>query len=232
MAMKSRAMLSDPTLLDIECAAIADIETYYDDSEPIEPPSNYVKDEAKANYIARETVRRKQAFIDRAALDPDLCRIVALGSWHSVQAHPCLWVCHDERGERDILSAFWDCYAYGEVLCGFNIRSYDLPVIYRRSLYLGVPTKPIERDRYRSTHVIDLFEQLNEGRKHQMHSLDWYHKRMGCPPVADTITGADVPACVARGDWDAVRAHLLADLVRVRDVARRMGVLTQEAVHA
>jgi len=223
---------SDPTLIDLECTAIEGIESYYDDSEPIEAPSNYVKPDAIANYIARETVRRKQAFIERAALDPDLCRIVMLGYWPPTQTHPCLQACETEREEYFCLRGFWESYHAGEVLCGFNIRAYDLAVIYRRSLYLGVPVKPIERDRYRSTHVIDLFEQLNEGRKHQMHSLDWYHKRLGCPPVADTITGADVPACVARGDWEAIRAHLLADLVRVRDVARRMGVLAKEEVVA
>jgi hypothetical protein len=222
----------DPTLIDLEATAIEGIESYYDDSEPIEAPANYVKPDAIANYIARETVRRKQAFIDRAALDPDLCRIVYLGVWYPQHTTPCLFPCRDEHDERMHLANFWEDYSQGEVLCGFNIRSYDLPVIYRRSLYLGVPVKPIDRDRYRSTHVIDLFEQLNEGRKHQMHSLDWYHKRLGCPPVADTITGADVPACVARGDWEAVRAHLLGDLVRTRDVARRMGVLAGEAVTA
>lgn len=223
---------SDPTLIDLECAAIEGIESYYDDSEPIEAPANYKDPEKIAAYIKDATVRRKQAFIDRAALDPDLCRIVYLGMWWPDQAHPGLLACHTEAIERAALKLFWDSYKTGEVLCGFNVRSYDLPVIYRRSLYLGVPVKPIERDRYRSTHVIDLFEQLNEGRKHQMHSLDWYHKRLGCPPVADTITGADVPACVARGEWDKVRAHLLGDLVRIRDVARRMGVLAGEAVTA
>jgi hypothetical protein len=218
----------DPTLIDLEATAIEGIESYYDDSEPIEAPANYVKPDAIANYIARETVRRKQAFIERAALDPDLCRIVYLGVWHPSFPHPMLWECRDDEEEIIALQFFWDTYQPGMALCGFGVRGYDIPVILRRSLYLGVPVKPIERDRYRSTHVIDLFEQLNEGRKHQMHSLDWYHKRLGCPPVADTITGADVPACVARGEWDAVRQHLLCDLLRVRDVARRMGVLAAE----
>jgi hypothetical protein len=224
--------MSDPTLIDLEATALADIEKYYDDSEPIEAPGNYTKPDAIANYIARETVRRKQAFIDRAALDLDLCRIVYLGMWSPLDAHPMLWECRDEAEEAVALRFFWSIYRFGMVLCGFGVRAYDIPVILRRSLYLGVPVKPLDRDRYRSTHVIDLFEQLNEGRKHQMHSLDWYHRRMNCPPVADTITGADVPACVARGDWEAVRAHLLADLVRVRDVARRMGIMSRESVGA
>lgn len=222
----------DPTLLDLECTAITGIESYYDDSEPIEAPSNY-KDPIKiGGYIARESVRRQEAFIDRAALDPDLCRIVMLGIWPPHYEHPSILECIDEAGETFALQMFWDMYHAGEVLCGFGVRAYDLPVIYRRSLYLGVPTKPIERDRYRSTHVLDVFEQLNEGRKHQMHSLDWYHKRLGCPAVADSITGADVPGCVARGECDVIRQHLLSDLVRVRDVARRMGILTSGGVTA
>lgn len=223
-------MNNDPTLIDIEATAIADIESYYDDSEPIEAPANYKDPEKIAAYIKDATVRRKQAFIERAALDPDLCRIVYLGVWDMRFGHPLLTPAKDEYEERLALEYFWQGYQPGMVLCGFGVRAYDIPVILRRSLYLGVPVKPLDRDRYRSTHVIDLFEQLNEGRKHQMHSLDWYHRRLGCPPVADTITGADVPACVARGEWDAVRQHLLCDLLRVRDVARRMGVLAAEGV--
>src|SRR5882724_10402706 len=99
-AMRSPRMLSDPTLLDIECTAIADIESYYDDSEPIEAPSNY-KDPIKiAEYIARESVRRQEAFIDRAALDPDLCRIVYLGVWDPRFEHPALTPARDECEER------------------------------------------------------------------------------------------------------------------------------------
>lgn len=216
-----------PTLIDLECAGLEGVEQYYDDSEPIEAPSNYVKDEAKANYIARETVRRREQFIKQAALDPDLCRIVCLGVWPPRYEHPCILECHDESMEVFALDTFWGMFHHGEVLCGYNIRSYDIPVLLRRSLYLGVETKPIDRDRYRSQQIIDLFELLNEGRKHQMHSLDWYCRRMQIPcGIEDTITGADVPGCVARGEWDRIRAHLLADLCKIRGLAQRVGVMS------
>lgn len=224
---------SDPTYLDLETSGLADVEQYYDDSEPIEAPSNYVKPEAIENYIARETVRRKQAFIDKAALDPDLCRIVYLGAWWPGQAGACLLPCKTERDETRALKDFWQGYAANSVLCGFGIRLLDLPVLYRRSLYLGVEPKPIDRDRYRSTCVLDLFEVLNEGRKHQMHSLDWYCTRFGIPcDIEDAITGADVPGCVSRGEWDVVRSHLLADLTKVRGLAQRIGVAQRETAAA
>jgi hypothetical protein len=213
----------EPTYLDLECCAINNVLDYYDDSDPITAPSNYVKPEAIAAYIERETPRRKQAFVERAALDPDLCRIIYLGVWPAGAAHPIQAICRDEDEERWALQDFWRGYHSGEVLCGFGIRMYDLPVLYRRSLYLGVPTIAIDRDRYRSTCVLDLFEQLNEGRKNQMHSLVWYCERFGVScDVDDPIDGKDVPACVERGDWDKVRAHLLADLVRTRGLARRV----------
>jgi len=220
---------SEPTFLDLETAAVEGVEQYYDDSEPIEAPSNYVKPEAIENYIARERVRRKQAFIEKAALDPDLCCIAYLGFSMPDSPHLALIPCRSEQEECDALTEFWCGYQPGEVLCGFNIRAFDLPVLYRRSLYLGVEPKPIDRDRYRSTCVLDLFEMLNEGRKHQMHSLDWYCNRFGIPcDIVDTITGADVPDCVANGEWDKVQAHLLADLCKVRGLAQRIGIARRE----
>jgi Predicted 3'-5' exonuclease related to the exonuclease domain of PolB len=213
----------DATILDLECCAIDNVLEYYDDSEPITAPANYVKAEAIAAYIERETPRRRQAFVERAALDPDLCRIVYAGVWYPTQDAPCMWPCRDEQDEAAALRLIWDNYQPGEVLGGFGIRAYDLPVLYRRSLYLGVTPKHIDRDRYRSTCVLDLFELLNEGRKNQMHSLTWYCERFGVPcDIEDLIDGKDVPACVARGEWDLVRAHLLADLVRTRGLARRV----------
>lgn len=224
---------SEPTYLDLETSGIEGVELYYDDSEPIEAPSNYKNPDVIADYIKRETVRRKQAFIDRAALDIDLARIVYLGVWWPTQNTPCLFPCLTESDERNALETFWCTYEPGEVLCGFGIRNLDIPMLYRRSLYLGVETKHIERDRYRSTCIDDLFERLNEGRKHQMHSLDWYCKRLGIPcDIVDDITGADVPGCVARGEWNRVRAHLLADLVKVKGLAQRLGVAQREAMTA
>jgi hypothetical protein len=215
----------EPTYLDLETAALDHVAEFYDDAEAIVPPANYVNPDVIAAYLARETVRRQQAFIEKAALDPDLCRIVYLGVWHSGQTMVCLWPCKTASEEAEQLAAFWDGYQPGEVFCGFNIRAFDLAVLCRRSLYLGVPTKPLERDRYRSPCVLDLFEILNEGRKRQRHSLDWYCTRFGIScEIKDTITGAEVPGCVARGEWDKVRAHLLADLIKVRRLAQRIGV--------
>lgn len=219
----------DATILDLETVPLANAMDYFDEREldDVAAPSNY-KDPIKIEaYIAAEKDRRRQSHLDRASLDPDLCRIAALGVWLPQQAHPCLWLCADDDADDDAeaeaLAAFWTGYRTGEVLGGYNIRAFDLPVLYRRSLYLGVPAKVIDRDRYRSTCVLDLFELLTENRKDRMRSLTFYCKRFGIVcNIDDPIDGKDVPACVARGDWESVRSHLLADLVRTRGLARRV----------
>jgi hypothetical protein len=61
--------MSNYLVLDIATAPLEDAGDYLTD--PIEAPANY-KDEAKiAAYIANA----RQAKLDKAALDPDLCRI-------------------------------------------------------------------------------------------------------------------------------------------------------------
>lgn len=218
----------DPIYLDTELCAIDGVMAYYDEAAEaeIEAPSNYKDPEKIAAYIAREKANRRAQHVNKAALDPDLCRIAYLGVWWPQFNHPMLVPCANEHEEREALEQWWDGYGEGEMVCGFNVRPFDLSIIYRRSLYLGVRTKHIDRDRYRATCVIDLFELLNEGRKDRMRSLAWYLKRFGLDTgLHDDIDGAQVPALVALNTpeaWEKVRLHLLCDLVGTRLLARRV----------
>lgn len=216
-------MSSEPLYLDVECVPIDDAMTYYDEAAEadIEAPKHYGA-EAAARYIEREKAHRRVQHLKKAALDPDLCRIVILGAWWPGEPHPTIWTCETEQDEHDVLVEFWELYQFGQVVCGFNIRPYDLAVIYRRSLYLQVKTKNIDRDRYRSTCVLDLFEVLNEGRKDKMRSMNWYCKRMGLYVPQDDVDGADIAALVAAGEWDKARHHNYADLMKVRALAKRV----------
>jgi hypothetical protein len=220
-------MMRDPIYLDAEMTAIDGVMAYYDEAAEadIEPPKHY-GEEAAARYIEREKAHRRAQHVNKAALDMDLCRIAYLGVWWPQFDHPMLVPCPTESDERAALEEWWDGYGEGETVCGFNVRPFDLPIIYRRSLYLGVRTKHIDRDRYRATCVLDLFELLNEGRKDRMRSLAWYLKRFGLDTgLHDDIDGAQVPALVAQNTleaWDKVRRHLLNDLVGTRLLARRV----------
>lgn len=204
---------------------IADIETValpgaVDYLEPVEAPANY-KDPIKIAAYIEEATRRQ---LDKCALDPDLCRIVAIGY-------------EDADGRGDVLTAnttpemvmlqeFWLAASSQPGVLGFNILDFDLPVLIRRSQYLGLqpPAVLVNLDRYRSPHV-DLMQRLIFNGRMPMRSLDFYCKRFGID-VPDPYSGKDIDALVSSGDWSAVRSHCRSDMVKTRALAERLGLLS------
>jgi|SRR6185436_5221110 len=219
-------------ILDIEAVAIADVETYL---EPVSAPSNYKDPDKIAAYIVEETKRR----IDKAALDIDLARIVTIGyklvtfgshdgeEPESEEAHVML--CRDEIQEMTNLGILWDTfwrvYIPGNTIAvTFSGLSYDLPLLLRRSLYLGVKSPRLQLDRFKHQDVIDLMQILSLDGRLTWHSLKFYAQRFGIQ-VDDELTGADIGAAVTAGDWAAVEKHCAADVQTTYLLAKRMGVL-------
>jgi len=209
-------------VIDVETVAIPDVATYL---EPVSAPSNY-KDEAKiAAYIAEETKRQT----DKAALDIDLARIVCLGFQLAGDEVPQTLLMKDELQETEMLGRFWDTFwkVYvpgGTVAVTFNGLGYDLPLLLRRSLYLGVTAPKLQLDRFRHPDAIDLMQILCLDGRLKMHGLQFYANRFKIP-VEQDITGADIGAAVAAGDWAAVERHCAADVQTTYLLAKRMGVL-------
>lgn len=205
---------------------ILDIETYALDgaAEFIEEPtapSNY-KDATKIEaYIADA----KAKAVSRCALDPDLCRIVCIGNTpdHGNSVHVMIGLRHQD--EADMLNLLWKQVAVDPVLIGFNLLSFDLPVLIRRSQYLGVDVPPIvgNLDKYRTPHI-DLMERLSFNGKIKAHSLGFYCKRFGIT-VPDTTNGADIDAMVKADDWAGIEAHCRADVRKTRLLAERLGLV-------
>ena len=207
---------------------LLDLETYALDAaaqfiEPPTAPANY-RDEAK---ILAYVVERTRELIDRCALDPDLCRIVAIGMDGRDFAEPCVHLCKDEGEERKALAVAWGMIRHQPVV-GFNILSFDLPVMIRRSQYLGLAYPTINLDRYRTNHV-DLMERLSFNGKIKAHSLDFYARRFDFG-IQDAVTAKDVDALVAAGNWEAVQSHCLADLQRTRRLAEQLGIFSATEV--
>lgn len=208
---------------------VFDLETYPIDGakdylEPVSAPSNYVKPEAIANYVAKESANQ----VGKCALDPDLCRVVALGAYRSDED----WsvdLAITEDAERDLLLNFWDAlgpYPYPKLI-GFNVLGFDLPVLIRRSQYLGIPTKPIALGRFKHPDVDDLMKLLDFDGAIKTHSLKFYARRFGVL-VPDPIDGKDIGALVTAGEWDKVSSHCKADLFTTAALARRLGVLSAQ----
>lgn len=208
-------------VIDLECVGI---DTAADYLEPVEAPDNYKKPEAIEKYIAEATAKQ----VDRAGLDPDLCRIVALGVEETVT------ICRTEADERIALRAFW-AQAQPEVhrvddlprLISFNGFGYDLPVLMRRSQYLGVPFQPLSVDRYRSPHI-DLMQRLTFNGAIKAHRLSFYASRFGIV-VEDAIDGSQIAALVKAGDWAGVESHCRSDVRLTRALAQKLGLLPKGA---
>lgn len=201
-------------ILDIECAQMEGVEQYL---EPGEAPGNYKNPDAIEKWKAEDLA--KQAA--RASLDPDLCRIVAIGTVIE-GASPMVLTCHNEDDERSLLSSFW-FFREASHFIGFGCLNFDLPVLLRRSLYLGVKVPQIQIDKYKHPQVTDLLMVLSNNGQQKMRSLSFYAKRFGLPALEGD--GADVPGWVAAGEWDKVESHLRADLVTTEALAKRLGVL-------
>lgn len=204
-----------PLLIDIECVGI---ETASDFLEPVEAPSNY-KDPAK---IAAYIEEAAQKAIERCALDPDLCRIVALGHGEA-HGEDHVILCRDEETEAAALEALWkqvtNSAGVPRTIVTFNGFGYDLPVLMRRSQYLGVPYLVLNLDKYRTSHI-DLMQKLSFNGAIKPHSLKFYAARFGMP--VDDVDGSQIAALVKAGDWKAVEDHCRADLALTRFLAQKL----------
>lgn len=183
-------------------------------------------DEIKANIAAKEAARA-----EKFSLDADTCKIVALG-WHDIgEGSPTVMLCKNETQESAALSIYWGTYSERFTkIVGFNSARFDLVVLVMRSLYLGVKHPEIViAPTWKSPHV-DLWERLSlGGARRDVKSLRFYAKRFGIP-IYDDISGKDVAAMVAAGEWDKVRNHCLFDLDLTRALAERIGCLEPQAV--
>ena len=199
-------------VFDIETASLEDAEVYI---EPPKPRGN-IKDPAK---IEADLAEKTAALLDRAALDPDLCRIVAAGWDCDGTAESA--VCADAPEERRVLERFWR-QSQGATLVGFNCLSFDLPVLLRRSLYLDVRAPYFSLNKYRPGSIVDLMLAYQGMLTYR--SLGFYCTRFGIT-VPDDVTAAEVGALVEAGEWTKVHDHVRADVAKTTALARRVGVL-------
>ncbi len=218
-----------PTIVDIETYGLPEAVALL--PEP-GAPENY-KDPVKiAAYI--EDAKRKR--LEKAALDPDCCRIVVLG-WQQDGTITTLQA-RDEAAEKAALERFWR-EAWDATLIGFAIFHFDLRVLIRRSQYLGVAVPYINLDKYRTPYV-DLQQLLLfNGPNIEGHTLDFYCQRFSIDvediangaEIAGLVTAASLPGASPAGVdalWRVIEDHCRADLTRAARLAQRLGVLPGE----
>lgn len=206
-----------------------------DESPPFDPSSvklGNVKDPEKQ---AAKIAEAEAAHRDRAALsaltgrvlaitlrpDDDTATILAEGQ-HS-RSFPGAF-----NSEAAVLQAFWDTWLLASVearFVGFNIRGFDLPFLYRRSMILGVdvPRKAMDRRGYWHESFVDLLDVWRCGDRQLFVKLDALAFAFGLEGKLDGVTGADF-ARLWDEDRDTAIAYALQDAELTLKLAQRMGV--------
>jgi len=132
-------------------------------------------------------------------------------------------VCEDAAQEALVLERFWQ-ESRGATLVGFNCLGFDLPVLLRRSLYLGVPAPLVVLNKYRPGAIVDLMQRLAYQGTLPYRSLGFYCTRVRIT-VPDAVTGAAIGQLVAAGAWRQVHDHVRADVAKTVALARRVGII-------
>ena len=209
--------LAGRVVFDLEAVACPDAREFLD---PIKAPRHY-KDVAKIAAYAEEKLAE---IIGDAALDPDLCEIVAVGFMDEDEPEPRVWTRADVP-EIVMLKMAWECLRDRAVI-GHNVLGYDFPVLIRRSQLLGIAHPAVNLDKYRTPHV-DLQQKLSFNGARPWRSLSFYKRRFKLDVPDDPVKGEDIARLVAAGDWAAVKQHCYCDLLTTAALARRLGYLTQ-----
>lgn len=219
-------------ILDIATAPLENAADYIT-TDDISAPSNYKDPAAIARYVDGEKAKR----LEKAALDPDTCRITAVG-WQT-DAGSGVRLCHDAEEEQDVLEYLVETLAdepdtrvgrYASPpppstqLVTFNGFKFDLPVLMRRCAYLGLPVPDLNLDRYRSPHV-DLYDRLTFRGAITGHSLGWYVKRLGWTDLVKPLTGAEEAQVPQTGRWDDLAASVRHDLTATYRLAQWLRVV-------
>lgn len=200
------------TVFDVETTSLPE-----DAIEKVKPtfkaPRHY-KDPAKIESAIAEA---EAAWREKAALDAKTAQVLAIGLL--CDNEPCILL----GREASMLEGFWQAWAEDGRMVGFNCKHFDLPMLWQRSVILGVKTpSDLLCGRYFNSRVVDLQEVWTlYGRNTEGQSLDSICRAMGLP--GKTGNGADFGK-LFETDLKAARAYLEADLIATMALATRLGI--------
>jgi len=180
-----------------------------------------LKDPAK---IAADIAERTAAQQDGMGLDFDLCRISAIGMWEpDLEIGPSVVAALTEDEEYDILKDARKELKDAETIT-YNGLAFDLPLIERRLLYLGLEPLKWNLDRFRTPHI-DLFQKLSGGDKTRYRSLEFYAKRLGWSDLVKPLSGAQEATALKDGKIEELRASVAHDVIATYRLAQWMRVI-------
>lgn len=164
---------------------------------------------AAENAIA---ARRK-----RMATSPEMCRIVSAAFARGEGDTICI-VVNDSIDETHLLSRLWQEIGNSKPLIGFNVLGFDLPVVFTRSMLLGVePSKLIDRKAW-GADVLDLM--ATRWPRGEAMKLKSWARALGVEVPAGDCDGSQVEEL-----WESDRKKLAeynaSDVEITREIHRR-----------
>lgn len=223
-------------IFDVETGPLAESElsALLPPFEPAEVKTGNLKDPAKiAEKLAEAEANHRRNFFENAALDPLTGRVVAIGmlvfdelseAGPAMDSGKCVIIGHDD--EARTLREFWQ-YTQAEMgrmnpIIGFNIFTFDLPFLFRRSWKQRVPIPfGLRRGRYWGDQVIDLRDAWQLGDRQARGSLDSIAKHLG---VGAKNGDGEAFAELWRSDRAKAEAYLRNDLELTAKIALGLGV--------
>lgn len=147
-------MIQEAELPDVLSGSIDDIKAWIKSTSPAPEVVAAMRETEDGNKKPRKGVydaldnalsavtAYESAVADRMKLlstTPEFCSIAAF-AFTVDDDDPVAMVATNEAEERGILELFWKLAARTDLLAGFNVVGFDLPVILARSAILGVPS--------------------------------------------------------------------------------------------
>lgn len=228
--------MSNPLVFDIETAPLPEeqIANLIPPFDPAEVKVGNIKDPALIQEkIKKAEEKHRSDFIQKAALNPDTGRVIAIGfkwaeGWHMVStSHP--------SAEKQVIETFWEEYrrassgeAFREMI-GHNIIDFDLPFLIQRSWHLGIAIPPraftfSRNGKYLAyaENFIDTRLMFQLGRKEARSSLDAVSRFFGMEGKSET--GKEFYLWLEE-DPEKAKEYLRKDLDLTWGIAEKMGVI-------
>jgi len=193
--------------------------------DPAEVKTGNLKDPAKiAEKLAEAEANHRRDFFDKAALDPLTGRVIAIGML-DLETDKFFIIGHDD--EARTLTEFWEA-SQGEMgrlnsMLGFNIFTFDLPFLIRRSWKhrIKVPFG-IRRGRYWGDQLVDLRDAWQLGDRQARGSLDTIARHLG---VGAKNGEGKAFAELWLNDRPKAEAYLRNDIQLTAKVADALGII-------
>lgn len=198
---------------DIETGTAPDYLNFMPDEFSI---SKVLKDESKIKEAKRKA---KEDFLQKCCLSPITGRIIAIGTGDEKSCS----IMHEEiMSEKEMLENFWKMIkehlgsSYQNIICGWNIKSFDLPFLCTRSWKYGIVPEYNIKQRY-SDVFIDLTELFSFKYKDSFVSLDTASRFLGFE--GKEIQVSKHYESIYKVDKEKALKHLENDIILTRQIA-------------